>query len=105
MEGRLGPACVVAGNEFGGKLLEWIPGGIEPEPFVVVAHGEIEQGVITNAIEQRQTATGEEGVHDADAVVEIVKKGAVPVPNQMAVTGSVVACRGRHVRAHTMPAR
>ena len=76
---------VVARDEFHAELLEGVARGVETEAFVVAAHGKIKEGVIPRTIEQRKRALREESVHHADAQIEIVEEGAVPIPDDVAI--------------------
>ncbi len=76
---------IVARDEFRAKFFKTIARRIEAEPFIVSAHGKIEERVVATAIEQGQGATGEHGVHHVDAEIQIVEERAVPIPDDVAI--------------------
>ncbi len=86
-------AGVVGGDELDADRLETVARKVEAEPLVIIAHREVEERVVTRAIERRQSAGTEQAVHDVDAQVEIVEQRAVPIPDQVTVTGGTHSAR------------
>ena len=85
MEAGVAPAVAKGGHPLGRQDGERFDREVEPDSFVIAAHGEIEDLAIPLNGEHGEPTTRQQLIHGGDDDVEVVEEGAVPIPENVAV--------------------